>query len=91
VAGSAVLPRRRWTHRSPSADCIATPAHSIDRPDISEPETLEPWKRETATRARDIPQGVAPGIAVFRRIGCLANADAIKDDDGSAFQPRSPE
>jgi hypothetical protein len=90
VARSAVLPRGRRTHRSPCADGIAAATHTVERPDISESETLEPRKRETAARARYVPERVAPGIAVFRRIGCLADTDAIKNDDGRTLQPRSP-
>jgi hypothetical protein len=90
MASGAVLSRRRGTHRSPGADGIAAPTHTVERPDISEAETLEARKREATAGACDVPESVAPGVSVFRRIWCLADTDAIKDDDCSALHPRSP-
>jgi hypothetical protein len=90
VASSAVLSGRCGAHRTPRADGIAAPAHSVDWSDISEAEPLEPRQGETTTRPRNVSECVAPGIAVFRRIRCLTDSDAIENDDGSALQPRSP-
>jgi len=84
VTGRAVLTR---THRLQDAVRRHRGRHRSEAPDrrtATEPEALEVREYQPTDVAGDIPQGIAPGIAVRRRIRCGAASQPIEDDDRRA-------
>jgi hypothetical protein len=86
MTSRAVFPRRGGTHLSPGPGGITPPLDSFQRPNISQSETLQVWKSETAARARNVSQGVASHIPIIGRVRSRSDADTIEDDDGRTPQ-----
>src|SRR5438105_2121189 len=90
VTGRTVFTGRRRTHPSPRTRGISAPRYARQRFDVAEPQALELGERETAARARQIPESVATGVAVPNGVGGFTNADAIQNYHAGALQFPAP-
>jgi hypothetical protein len=86
----AILPRGNGSHAPPRTCRVAASRDPLEPTNIPKSEPFEFWKDQAAARARDVSECVAARIAVLIRIGRLADANAIEDDDDRALQADGP-
>src|ERR1700726_3458194 len=81
VSGGTVLPRRSRSHCSPCPGSVTSGTHSFEGTNIPQSQLLQARKVETAARACDVSECVAPTVSVTDRVGSFSDADAVEDDD----------
>ena len=78
-------------HGAPRTNGVGARGNSVQRANIPKTEALEMGEPETtAGSAREVAEGVAPGVAVIRGIGRFADSNSIEDEDDCALQAVLP-
>jgi hypothetical protein len=81
VAGRAVLARAARRHRPPRAADLGGRADTGERLDAAESERLQVREIEPTDGAGEVAERITAGVTVCGRIGRLADADAVEDED----------
>lgn len=86
------FPRRPREHGPPACLRIGYGFDPLDRREVAQAKPFEVGQRQPAHRTRDVPQGIAPLIAIRRRIRCGAAAHAIQhENEGPPGHAGAPE
>src|SRR5688572_6534038 len=80
VPGGAVLAGRRGSHRAPRTGCVTSSLNANQILDVAESESLEPGKFQSATDSREIPECVAPRVAIGIGVRSGADSHSVEND-----------